>query len=263
MRAFFSYQTCKLEQEGAGYGCIKKDTRNQIVTDLWNRWIANAFPEGQSLGITFPWTISGEKTRQNETQALLSSTIFSQRFTLSCLRTRSMKNLQQFSLISINPDARTSGLTLPMMFSTSSSGNRSGISPWMSKTSNVNQTETQKNKQNTLLEARELQFYQIKLAWQALLPQKTLSLTQESAITETHNVHKAHCAVLAKSLTVCSLISSADCRQATRAAGWKHSVGVADRWPWRQRHLRVEPRTQGRANKLDPHIPLGRAHNPP
>lgn len=51
--------------------------------------------------------------------------------TLSCLRTRSMKNFQQFSLVSIRPWPRTSFLKEPMMFSTSSSGKRSGISPVM------------------------------------------------------------------------------------------------------------------------------------
>ncbi len=51
--------------------------------------------------------------------------------TLSCLRTRSMKNFQQFSLVSIRPWPRTSFLKELMMFSTSSSGKRSGISPVM------------------------------------------------------------------------------------------------------------------------------------
>lgn len=49
--------------------------------------------------------------------------------TFSCRRTRSMKNLQQFSLESTSPRPLTSFLTLLMMFSTSSSGKRSGISP--------------------------------------------------------------------------------------------------------------------------------------
>lgn len=63
-------------------------------------------------------------------------------FTLSCLRTRSMKNFQQFSLVSISPEPRTSDLTLPMTFSTSSSGNRSGISPWINEISHVTTGKT-------------------------------------------------------------------------------------------------------------------------
>lgn len=49
--------------------------------------------------------------------------------TFSCRRTRSMKNFQQVSLESTRPWPLTSFLTLLMMFSTSSSGKRSGISP--------------------------------------------------------------------------------------------------------------------------------------
>lgn len=49
--------------------------------------------------------------------------------TFSCRRTRSMKNFQQVSLESTRPWPLTSLLMLLMMFSTSSSGKRSGISP--------------------------------------------------------------------------------------------------------------------------------------
>lgn len=49
--------------------------------------------------------------------------------TFSCRRTRSIKNFQQASLESTRPWPLTSFLTLLMMFSTSSSGKRSGISP--------------------------------------------------------------------------------------------------------------------------------------
>lgn len=49
--------------------------------------------------------------------------------TFSCRRTRSIKNFQQVSLESTSPRPLTSFLTLLMMFSTSSSGKRSAISP--------------------------------------------------------------------------------------------------------------------------------------
>lgn len=49
--------------------------------------------------------------------------------TFSCRRTRSIKNFQQVSLESTSPWPLTSFLTLLMMFSTSSSEKRSGISP--------------------------------------------------------------------------------------------------------------------------------------
>lgn len=117
---------------------ILKDTGNQIVTQSFETDSINVFPWGHSFRTTFRCKMPVKEERQT----LLSSWAVSQRLTLSCLRTRSMKNFQQFSLISVNPDARTSDLTLPMMFSTSSSGNRSGISPWMSKTNDGNQSET-------------------------------------------------------------------------------------------------------------------------
>lgn len=49
--------------------------------------------------------------------------------TVSCCRTRSVKNLQQFSLLSSSPEARTSALSPTTMPSTSSSLKRSWISP--------------------------------------------------------------------------------------------------------------------------------------
>ncbi len=49
--------------------------------------------------------------------------------TLSCCRTRFIKKLQQFSLLSSRPSSRTSLLTAFLTPSTSSSLNRSGISP--------------------------------------------------------------------------------------------------------------------------------------
>lgn len=49
--------------------------------------------------------------------------------TVSCCRTRSVKNLQQFSLLSSGPEARTSALSADTMPSASSSLKRSGISP--------------------------------------------------------------------------------------------------------------------------------------
>ena len=56
-----------------------------------------------------------------------------QRTTLSCFLTLSMKNFQQFSRVSGMPAPFTSFLTIPMMFSISSSVNRSGISPEASR----------------------------------------------------------------------------------------------------------------------------------
>ena len=53
--------------------------------------------------------------------------------TFSCLLTRSIKNLHIFSLVSCSPDAFTSFLNPPMIFSSSSSGNSPGISPDASK----------------------------------------------------------------------------------------------------------------------------------
>lgn len=49
--------------------------------------------------------------------------------TVSCCRTRSVKNLQRFSLLSRSPAARTSALSPEVMPSTSSSLKRSGITP--------------------------------------------------------------------------------------------------------------------------------------
>ena len=53
--------------------------------------------------------------------------------TYSCLRTRSIKNDQQFSLVSCMPALFTSFLTPLMMLSYSSPANRSGISPEASR----------------------------------------------------------------------------------------------------------------------------------
>lgn len=53
--------------------------------------------------------------------------------TFSCLLTLSMKNFQQFSLVSCIPAPLTSFLTIVTTFSTSSSLKRSGISPDASK----------------------------------------------------------------------------------------------------------------------------------
>ena len=52
-----------------------------------------------------------------------------QRITLSCFLTLSMKNFQQFSLVSCSPAPLTSFLTILTIFSHSSSLKRSGISP--------------------------------------------------------------------------------------------------------------------------------------
>ena len=52
-----------------------------------------------------------------------------QRTTFNCRRTRSMKNFQQFSLVSWIPAPFTSFLSKVTIFSTSSSENKSGISP--------------------------------------------------------------------------------------------------------------------------------------
>ena len=49
--------------------------------------------------------------------------------TFRFLRILSIKNIQQFSLVSCNPAPLTSFLTPDMMFSTSSSGKSPGISP--------------------------------------------------------------------------------------------------------------------------------------
>ena len=56
-----------------------------------------------------------------------------QRITFNCFLTLSIKNFQQFSLVSCNPAPLTSFLTIVTIFSTSSSPNRSGISPEANK----------------------------------------------------------------------------------------------------------------------------------
>ena len=64
---------------------------------------------------------------------LLASSLYTLTLTLSWRRTRSMKKDQQFSLVSCSPDPFTSFLTPLMTVSSSSSWNRSGISPEASR----------------------------------------------------------------------------------------------------------------------------------
>lgn len=95
-------------------------------------------------GWELAWTHSESRTNRRETQNNLDnqntlshwykcSWYYWYKLTLSCLRTLSIKNDQQFSLVSCMPAPFTS-LRIPLMtFSSSSSANNSGISPEASK----------------------------------------------------------------------------------------------------------------------------------
>lgn len=168
----FIFWNGKLECEAAFYCYIKRGWGWRSTMREINGKLA---PKKEPLTTTFFCMISSQ-TQTNKEHKQHFVWHLCDCFTLSCLRTRSMKNFQQFSLVSISPEPRTSGLTLPMMFSNSSSGNRSGISPWMNERTLINAGTSTKIVANRRF---SLRFFCLSLTCKRMLQNFLISLGSE------------------------------------------------------------------------------------